>query len=103
MCVEVLRSRRGHVTGNWSYTRAEFGRDRMPAWCNGWLSITMPKVGAELAQVDTTLAFLRNMMCGYTVCPQVGLALYGETGAPHGDSLVTGLPSSSLSSTGSST
>ena len=25
------------------------------------------------------------------LCPQVGLALYGETGAPHGDSLVTGL------------
>ena len=64
MCVEVLRSRRGHVTGNWSYTRAEFGRDRMPAWCNGWLSITTPKVGAELAQVGTTLAFLRNMKYG---------------------------------------
>ena len=62
VCVEVLRSRRGHVTGNWSYTRAEFGRDRMPAWCNGWLSITTPKVGAELAQVGTKQA-LRTRSC----------------------------------------
>ena len=57
-CVEVLRSRRGHVTGNWSYTRAEFGRERMPAWCNGWLSITTPKVGAELAQVDIKMLYV---------------------------------------------
>ena len=54
----MLRSRRGHVTGNWSYTRAEFGRERMPAWCNGWLSITTPKVGAELAQVDIKMLYV---------------------------------------------
>ena len=49
------------MTGNWSWSEAEFSRSYMPEVCNGWLSVTTPKVGAELAQV--------------------GLSLFGESGA----------------------
>ena len=59
------------MTGNWSWSEAEFSRSYMPEVCNGWLSSTTPRVGAELAQV--------------------GLTMFGETGAGNGDQLVTGI------------
>ena len=59
------------MTGNWSWSEAEFSRSYMPEVCNGWLSLTTPRVGAELAQV--------------------GLTMFGETGAGNGDQLVTGI------------
>ena len=59
------------MTGNWSWSEAEFSRSYMPEVCNGWLSVTTPKVGAELAQV--------------------GLSLFGESGVSNGDTLVTGV------------
>ena len=67
----MIRSSSGHMTGNWSWSEAEFSRSYMPEVCNGWLSVTTPRVGAELAQV--------------------GLSLFGESGASNGDTLVTGV------------
>ena len=71
---QVIRSSSPQMTGNWSHTREEIDRDFMPDFCVGFLSLTTPWVGAQLAQV--------------------GLELYGASDTPVAqieDSLITGV------------
>ena len=62
----------------------------MPAFCVGFLSITQPELGAQLAQVGLTVLCCTVLYC--TV--QVGLALYGDAAediTQIEDSLITGV------------
>ena len=70
----VIRSSEGGMTGAWSESREDWERDRLPTFCVGFLSLTTPGLGAQLAQV--------------------GLELYGERErevTQIEDSLITGV------------
>ena len=67
----VIRSSTPAIMGGWSYTKEEYPKDTLPLYCNGWMTRYSPKVAGELVQV--------------------GLELYSETGAAHGDFLVSGI------------
>ena len=71
---QVIRSTSGGMTGNWSHSKEEIEHDIMPDFCVGFLSLTTPDVGAQLAQV--------------------GLVMYGDSKTPITqieDSLITGI------------
>lgn len=70
----VIRSNSGGMTGGWSESREDWQRDSLPTFCVGFLSLTTPALGAQLAQV--------------------GLQLYGERErevVQIEDSLITGV------------
>jgi len=72
--MKTIRSNSAQMTGNWSHSKEEWSRDFMPDFCVGFLSLTTPDVGAQLAQV--------------------GLELYGDSETPIAqieDSLITGV------------
>ena len=49
--IKVARTSSAVMAGRWSFTREEYAPDYFPEYCNGWLYITTPSVGAQLAQV----------------------------------------------------
>ena len=61
----VSRPSNTSIFGGWGYTKEEYPKDVLPECCSGWMTRYSPKVAGELAQV--------------------GLELYGKTGAAHGD------------------
>ena len=70
----------------------QWDRDWMPAFCVGFLSITQPELGAQLAQVGLHCTVLYCTVLYCTV--QVGLALYGDAAediTQIEDSLITGV------------
>ena len=51
----VIRSSSGGMTGAWSESREDWERERLPTFCVGFLSLTTPRLGAQLAQVGLEL------------------------------------------------
>ena len=51
----VIRSTSGGMTGGWSESKEEWERDTLPSFCVGFLSLTTPVLGAQLAQVGLKL------------------------------------------------
>ena len=51
----VIRSTSGGMTGAWSESPSDWERDRLPTFCVGFLSLTTPSLGAQLAQVGLEL------------------------------------------------
>ena len=52
---KVKRSSSGGMTGGWSESREDWQRDTLPVFCVGFLSLTTPSLGAQLAQVGLEL------------------------------------------------
>ena len=52
---KVKRSSSGGMTGGWSESREDWQRDTLPTFCVGFLSLTTPRLGAQLAQVGLEL------------------------------------------------
>ena len=74
----------------------QWDRDWMPAFCVGFLSITQPELGAQLAQVGLhcTVLCCAVLYCTVLYTVQVGLALYGDAAediTQIEDSLITGV------------
>ena len=74
----------------------QWDRDWMPAFCVGFLSITQPELGAQLAQVGLhcTALCCTVLYCNVLYTVQVGLALYGDAAediTQIEDSLITGV------------
>ena len=53
--MRVIRSSEGGMTGAWSESKSDWERDRLPTFCVGFLSLTTPRLGAQLAQVGLEL------------------------------------------------
>ena len=53
--MKVIRSSSGGMTGAWSESRDDWERDSLPTFCVGFLSVTTPRLGAQLAQVGLEL------------------------------------------------
>ena len=51
----VIRSSSGGMTGAWSESVEDWERDSLPTFCVGFLSVTTPRLGAQLAQVGLEL------------------------------------------------
>ena len=51
----VIRSSEGGMTGAWSESRDDWERDSLPTFCVGFLSVSTPRLGAQLAQVGLEL------------------------------------------------
>lgn len=53
--MKVIRSSSGGMTGAWSESREDWERDSLPTFCVGFLSVSTPRLGAQLAQVGLEL------------------------------------------------
>lgn len=51
----VIRSSSGGMTGAWSESKDDWERDSLPTFCVGFLSVSTPRLGAQLAQVGLEL------------------------------------------------
>ena len=51
----VIRSSSGGMTGAWSESVEDWERDSLPTFCVGFLSVTTPRLAAQLAQVGLEL------------------------------------------------
>ena len=53
--MKVIRSSSGGMTGAWSESVEDWERDSLPTFCVGFLSVTTPRLAAQLAQVGLEL------------------------------------------------